>query len=295
MALALPWDYALGIAGACAVAGVGATVLAGGRESRRVQVVGAFLREAAVVIGLYALWQAVGGLSRGDAAGAFARAAWIDHTQATIGRRSEAAMQRLVLWSPALTQGANIYYAVVHFPATIALLIWLFARHRANYARARTVLALTTFLCLAIQLVPVAPPRLTPGVVDTAVLYGQSVYGGGVGADELSAMPSVHVAWALAVGWYVWRVAAGRWRMIGPFHAGMTLFVVIVTGNHWWLDGVAAALVLAVSGLAVAGASRAVAARSVLGSEQRHRRWRPAADTAWLPDDAGPLPSRESG
>lgn len=68
MALALPWDYALGIAGACAVAGVGATVLAGGRESRRVQVVGAFLREAAVVIGLYALWQAVGGLSRGDAA-----------------------------------------------------------------------------------------------------------------------------------------------------------------------------------------------------------------------------------
>ncbi len=38
------------------------------------------------------------------------------------------------------------------------------------------------------------------GLVDTAVKYGQSVYSwhGGFDPDELSAMPSVHVGWALA-------------------------------------------------------------------------------------------------
>lgn len=254
MALALPWDVAAGLAGGCALAGV----LAARSDARRARAVGSFLGEAAVVIGLYALWQLAGGHAMHDTAGAFSRADWIAHVQHQLGLPSEAAMQHLVLWSSVLTQSANVYYAVVHFPATIALLVWLFVRHRGDYGRARSVLAVTTFACLAIQLIPVAPPRLTSGVVDTALKYGQSVYGAGIGADELSAMPSVHIAWAVAVAWFVWRVAPRRWRWVGAAHAGMTLFVVIVTGNHWWLDAVAAALVFAVADIAVGGVYRLV-------------------------------------
>lgn len=253
MALALPWDYAAGIAGACAAVGIVVTRTA----SRRAMSVGSFLREAAIVIGLYALWQLAGRLSITGTAGAFARAAWIDDLQRTLGLPPEAAVQRLVLWSPMLVHSANVYYAVVHFPATIALLIWLFVRHRADYGCARTVFAVTTFLCLVIQLMPVAPPRMMPGIVDTGVQYGLSVYGAGFGADELSAMPSVHIAWAAAVGWYVWRVAPRRSRWIGPVHAVITVLVVVVTGNHWWLDCVVAVIVLALSTLVVDAAYRA--------------------------------------
>ncbi|MEO7125694.1 MAG: phosphatase PAP2 family protein [Nakamurella sp.] len=240
MSLMLPWDYAAGIAFASGVAGI--SLLRS--EGIRTRAIGAFLREGALVVGLYALWQLAGHLSITGTSGAVARAEWIEQVQRNLHLPSEVAMQHLILWSPLFAQAANIYYAVVHFSATIAFLIWLFVRHRSQYGQARTVLALTTFVCLAIQLIPVAPPRLLPGIVDTAVLYGQSVYGSGFGADELSAMPSMHVAWALAVGWYVWRIADSRWRWIGPTHAVLTIFVVVVTGNHWWLDTFAAAAVL---------------------------------------------------
>jgi hypothetical protein len=108
------------------------------------------------------------------------------------------------------------------------------------------VLALTTFACLLIQLLPVAPPRLLPGAgyVDTAARYGQSVYGLGLGADELSAMPSVHVAWAVLVGWATLTIGRGAGRWLGPLHAAVTVLVVVVTANHFWADGIVAVAVL---------------------------------------------------
>jgi PAP2 superfamily len=68
----------------------------------------------------------------------------------------------------------------------------------------RNAVAASTAICLLISLVPVAPPRMLTslGFVDLAARYGQSVYvalGSTAGADQLSAMPSVHVAWAVLV------------------------------------------------------------------------------------------------
>lgn len=274
MALALPWDYSAGIAVASAAAGFASWRAV----SPSVRAVGAFLREASLIFALYGLWQLAGRLSVTGTSGALARAEWIARLQADWHLPGEAAMQHLVLWSPILTQAANIYYAVVHFPATIALLVWLFVRHRPRYGHVRWVLVLTTFGCLVIQLMPVAPPRMMPGIVDTAAEYGQSVYGSGFGADQLSAMPSVHVAWALAVGWYVWRIAPRRWRWLGPTHAILTTLVVVVTGNHWWLDGLVAAAVLVAGAWAVTGIESAV------------RRVRTTADRAtWRSPHADPF------
>ncbi len=88
----------------------------------------------------------------------------------------------------------------MHFTMMFVFLIWLFWRYRDRYRPVRTTMAWTTFFCLVIQLLPVAPPRMLPGFVDTAMLYNQSVYSNGLAADQLSAMPSVHVAWAVVVG-----------------------------------------------------------------------------------------------
>ena len=170
---------------------------------------------------------------------------------------AEAHVQALV-HDPLLAQAANVYYASMHFGALLVFLLWLFFRHRDQYRPIRRVLALTTFVCLAIQLLPVAPPRLLPGYVDTAAQYGQSVYDNslGFGADQLSAMPSVHVAWAVLIGWATLRVGTGRWRWLGPGHAVLTVVVVVATANHWWADGIVAVLVLALcTGIERAGRS----------------------------------------
>jgi hypothetical protein len=237
--MALSWQQAgvlaAGLAGAAAVLHA-----AGPARWRRAA---PFAREASLIAALYTVWQLAGELSVTGTSGAIARAAWIARFERHLLLPSERSVQHLVTGHPAVVQAANLYYATMHFGVLFAFLLWLFVRHRDRYAAVRTTLALTTLACLLIQLLPVAPPRLLPGFVDTAARYGQSVYTLGLGADELSAMPSVHVAWAVIVGWYVLRISTSRWHWLGVAHAAATVFVVVCTANHWWLDGIVAVLV----------------------------------------------------
>jgi hypothetical protein len=222
----------------------------------RLRAIAPFAREATLIAGLYALWQLAGTLSVLGSNGAFARAEWIERTERAWHLPSEAAVQRALTGNSSVAQAANLYYATMHFGVLFVFLIWLFVRHRDDYRPVRRVLALATLICLAIQLLPVAPPRLLPGYVDTAVKYHQSVYGLGFDADQLSAMPSVHVAWAVLIGWVTGRIGHGPWRWLGVVHAVLTTIVVVATANHFWADGIVAVAVLFVSALACAAVTR---------------------------------------
>jgi hypothetical protein len=239
--VSLSWQHAGELAAVLAATG-GAMALA---KSPRVRTVGAFVRETAMIGLLYGLWQLAGSLSTTGTAGAFARAHWIQRFEHDVFLPSEASVQHLVLGHSLVVQTINLYYATMHFSMMFVLLVWLFVRHRDRYRPVRSVLALTTLACLLVQFMPVAPPRMIHGIVDTGMLYGQSVYSNGLAFDQLSAMPSVHVAWAVLVGYYVWRIGNGRWRYLGPAHSVITIFVVVATGNHWWLDGIVAVALLA--------------------------------------------------
>ena len=182
--------------------------------------------------------------------GALARGRWIWHLERDLRLPSEASVQRLFLPHPLLVQAFNLYYDVLHFPVLIACLIWLFIWHRDVYVRRRTTLAALTGACLLIQLIPVAPPRMLPGtgMVDTAVLYHQSVYQqtAGFNPDQLGAMPSVHVGWAILVAIMVISAARSRWRWLVVLYPVATTLAVVVTANHYWMDGIVAALILVV-------------------------------------------------
>ena len=218
---------------------------------RSATVVAAFAQELAVMFTLYGVWRLANHLSLMQVNGAIWRGRWLWDVERAWHLPNEVTIQQMVLPHPLLTQFANIYYAVAHVPALIIFLVWLFSRHRADYPRVRNVLALTTLACLLIQLVPVAPPRLVPGlgIVDAPLLYHQSVYGPiGTGiAAQLSAMPSVHVAWALLVGVGVVMATTSRWRWVVLAHPILTCWAVVATGNHFWLDGLAAAVILALA------------------------------------------------
>jgi hypothetical protein len=207
--------------------------------------VGPFLREAGVVVGLYALWQLAGNLATGGYQAAIAHGRWIWDTERTLRLPSEVDVQRLLLPHPLLCEIANLYYATMHFGILIATLIWLFARHRDGYPGVRNAMAASTAICLLVSFIPVAPPRLLPGagIVDLAARYGESVYaavGSAAGADQLSAMPSVHVAWSVIVAWAVITRTRSRWRWLILLHPLITVFVVVATGNHFWADGIVA-------------------------------------------------------
>ncbi len=247
----LSWQYALAAAGGLAVVvtAIRVTRLARRRTPRGLWgLLDGVAAESALLFGLYALWQFAGSFTVMSPAGAIPRARWLWHAERVLLMPSETAVQRPFLPHPLLIQAFNLYYDVLHFPVLGAYLIWLYARHRDSYPRIRTTVALFTGASLLIQLIPVAPPRLLPatGMVDTAVRYGQSVYSwhGGFDADEFSAMPSVHVGWALIVAIAVITVSRSRWRWLAAAYPVVTLLVVVVTANHFWLDAIVAALLV---------------------------------------------------
>ena len=217
---------------------------------RRLALAAGIAQEAAVLLGLFALWQLAGSFSLVGPDGALARAQWIWHAERVVHMPSETGIQRAFLGHPLLVEALNLYYASLHFVVLIGCLVWVYARHRRQYPPVRTTLVLFTAGALLIQFLPVAPPRMLEGdgMVDTAARYGQSVYGSvaGFNADQLSAMPSVHVGWALLVALVVVQVSRSRWRWLAFGYPVLTVLAVIVTANHFWLDGIAAALLLAV-------------------------------------------------
>lgn len=266
----LPWKAALALAVALAIVPLLVVFGLFGRPRGRVTMfVYAFARETAVVLGLYALWQYAGTLSLLNVNGAIARARWIAHLQHEVHLPSEVWVQHRALDWSLFTQALNVFYATVHFPAMIAFLIWMFIRHREGYPQVRNTVVLVTGAALAIQLIPVAPPRLTPGLgfVDTAALYHQSVYAkvGTPGPDQLSAMPSVHVGWAVLIAFVVITVSSSRWRWLILAHPVATTVVVVATANHFWLDGIVAAGILVVALLIATRAESWLARRRVRG------------------------------
>lgn len=239
----LTWQTAA--AGAVLLLVVGAVSLrfAGGLWQSRVAPV---IRESGVILALYALWQYAGGLSLGHATDAVERGRWIWDTERSWRLPSEAWLQDGVVHNSVFIQICNIYYATMHFGLLIATLIWLFLRHRAAYSRVRMTIVLTTTMCLLVGMIAVAPPRLiNVGMVDTAAAHGQSVYTvSAIGADQYCAMPSVHVAWAAIVPIAVITASRSKWRWLILAHFVATVYVVVVTANHYWADGIVAVSLL---------------------------------------------------
>jgi hypothetical protein len=182
---------------------------------------------------------------------------------------TELSLQHFVLRHDWLARFSNAYYAIAHVPVLIAFLVWLFARHPEVYPRWRNALAILTAFCVVIRFVRVAPPRFLPdlGYIDLATHYGMSLYGPvGTGvSDQFAAMPSIHVGWAALVSFGIVTVSTSRWRWLFLLHLALTMFVVSATGNHWWLDGIVAIVLLLLAIVIDSGVRRLAASRRAQG------------------------------
>jgi hypothetical protein len=184
-------------------------------------------------------------LVSGQAKQANANALRVWQWQHALHLPTEAAVQQWAMAWHSLARMANVYYVGAHFPVTVAVLVWLFVRHHRAYLLVRTQLALATAAALAIIMYfPLTPPRLMPqfGMTDTMVTIGPSAYPAGpptasAYVNQFAAMPSLHVGWALLMAIAIIMVAKSNWRWLALLHPAATWFVVVVTANHYWLDG----------------------------------------------------------
>ncbi|MEU4266631.1 phosphatase PAP2 family protein [Streptomyces sp. NPDC026092] len=216
------------------------------------------LRELLLVTALFLVYKFGRLFANGHELRAFHNADRIWDVERAFHLPGEGAIQALLLHGDgdALVRAANTYYAAVHFPATVVFLAWLYWRRPAHYLWSRRVLALLTAAALALHLLmPLAPPRMlaATGLVDTARVYGPSVYGATPETDSMAnqfaAMPSLHFGWALMVAIGLIVAGRGRLRRLWLLHPALTLLVIVGTANHYWFDALAAAALL---GLALA-------------------------------------------
>lgn len=94
---------------------------------------------------------------------------------------------------------------------------------------------------------PLAPPRFMQDYgwpfVDTLAVYGPNYFddtGAVVQANRYAAMPSMHVGWTTFVAVAVSLLFASpkvRFWFVAAIALLMS-YIVIITGNHWWVDGV---------------------------------------------------------
>nr|WP_296607314.1 phosphatase PAP2 family protein [Nocardioides sp.] len=201
--------------------------------------------ELALIAVVYLVYRAGRMLTAGSVAAAHRHSDLVRHVEQLLHLPSEAAIQHAV-GGARLFEAANVYYVSVHFPLTIAFLVWGFvARPRAEYHWARNLMVVQTLSAVALHIVfPLAPPRMFPqwGFLDTMNVYGPSAYDGASAtvANQYAAMPSLHVGWAVLIAVVVARTGPRWLRYLTAAHALTTFAVVTVTANHWFLDTVVA-------------------------------------------------------
>src|SRR3954471_2089161 len=243
-----------------AAALVGVAVAVRPARRRWSDLVAAGAIEAALVCGLFALWQLANSVAHHHVAGGVANGRGILDAERWLHVPSETTVQGFFLPHSSVVRASNYYYATAHLTGMVVFLIWLWLRHREHYPRWRTTMAIFTGLSLLVQIIPVAPPRLIngTGLTDTAQLFNQSVYQAFDFADQYAAMPSIHVGGAVLIGGGAWQCSRGLFRYVGLAHGLATTLIVVVTANHYWFDGLAAVLLLAVAWLAARALERRV-------------------------------------
>jgi hypothetical protein len=207
-------------------------------------------REIVVIGAVYALYDVTRYFVEGDHEGAMSHGRQIVRFEQRIGLAPEHWLNNLVSPHVLLAVPADYIYATLHYIVTPVVLIWMWRRHAPHYGNARTVLVATTLVGLVcFSLWPAAPPRLLPGFIDTMARYSHYGWWGnaasaprGLGhdTDQFAAMPSLHVAWAIWCGWFLYRYGQHRvTRVLGVAYPIVLSVVVVATANHYFFDVVA--------------------------------------------------------
>ena len=217
------------------------------------------------------------GSAGGDPGPAYGHAVDIIDLEKALHLYFEQALQEWYLDLPAngLIRLWNVYYGVLHFLVPLVALIWMYRRDPRRYPLMRNTLVLTTCLAtIGFAAYSLMPPRLLDdpgryggcqlyapeaaeaaepgaltapgcdeyGYVDTVAKYGGWISFGSEGMEEVSnqyaAMPSMHIGWATWSAIVLVGLVRRRWaRWLAIAYPLMTLVCIVLTANHYWIDG----------------------------------------------------------
>jgi len=209
------------------------------------------IAQIAVVLSAFGVYEAARHAMEPNWTQAFANAQRIVSLEQVLGFAWERSLQRAFLALPDLVHALNLFYFVGHFLFTGIFFVWLYHRSPDGFRSFRDgFLAATAMSVLVHWLYPTAPPRLAAvGLEDTLLALSGIDIGSPTSAaysNPVAAVPSLHAAYAVGVGFGVIRFARSHLvRAAGVIYPPAVVLTIVVTGNHFLLDAVAGIAVLA--------------------------------------------------
>ena len=214
------------------------------------------LRQVALFGVIYLAYRLVQGLVEGNANAAFAHARDVISIETTLHLFVEPSIQAWGSGSKLLMDISSWLYVNAQTTVTVGALVYLYLRHNKSFYFVRNMLMIAMAIALVGYVVfPTAPPRFMPewGFIDSVSdVTGVHVSHASASLSALfnpyAAVPSMHVAFALMVGWPLARLV--RWRVLRvvwflyPF---LMAFVIVATANHFITDALLGALTAAVA------------------------------------------------
>ncbi len=216
------------------------------------------LIEVGLIVAVYIVYSVSRGSLPDKASVAFDNAKDIISLEKAIGIFIEQDVQSFFLESTLWINIVNSIYTYCYFPALIGFAIWAYWRHRNKYKVMRTVFIISAVLAFIIfAIYPVAPPRFFNGIhyvdnlgfVDTLAQYWNS-YDVSIQAlyNPYAAMPSLHQGWTLMIGiGLIWMSKSWIVRALGIALPTVVFVSIVATGNHFILDAVGGAIIIAIS------------------------------------------------
>jgi membrane-associated phospholipid phosphatase len=211
-------------------------------------------RQIAIFVPFDIAYEASRTFARGGHATALRHARDVISAERAIGLYHEHAVQDWALRAPDFVMDlARFTYFQCQFTITFGFVIWVYLRRHYAYTLLRNALFATFMLAVPGYIFyPTAPPRLVPEAHFIDPLAGSAISQQGtivtLFGNPYAAMPSLHTATAILVGATGVLVTRNLLvRVIWALYPALVVFSIIATANHFFLDAVAGAGVLAIA------------------------------------------------
>ncbi|HXR28463.1 MAG TPA: phosphatase PAP2 family protein [Solirubrobacteraceae bacterium] len=224
------------------------------------------LRQVSLFGLAYLAYRLVRGFAEGDARAAFAHARDLISLERGLHLFVEPSIQAWASGSHFVTMLASWLYVNAQGPITIAALLYLYMRHNSNFYFVRNMFLIAMAIALIGYIVfPTAPPRFLPEwgftntVTDSTPFHVENSSATMTALfNPYAAVPSMHVAFALMIGWPLAALSRRAVvRVLWVLYPFVMTFVIVVTANHFIVDALLGALTAGVSAYAASWLARA--------------------------------------
>ncbi len=223
------------------------------------------LRQVLLFAIAYGAYRIVRGLVQNDGTAAFQHAREVIQLERTLHVFVEPSLQAWVSSSHFVMGATSWVYLNAQFSVTVGALVYLYIRYNRSFYFVRNMLLIAMAIALVGYAVfPTAPPRFLPewGFVDSVsdmtglhLTHSSALFEGFV--NPYAAMPSMHVAFALIIGWPMARLVRFRLaRVLWVSYPFLIAFVIIATANHFVIDALLGAVTAGVSAYAARALAR---------------------------------------